>query len=113
MKIKINKKTDVHRESLERRITYNEEYLESFEPNTDEYEIIQKRLLADYDELRKMDDAKIKAKDVLPWLTLAVTAIAGIFVPMYGMNKAYRSEEEEGKLKNGTVFNLATKNMKH
>ena len=113
MKIKINKKVDEHRESLERRISYNEMYLEQFEPDTDEYEIIQKRLLSDYDELRKMDESKIKARDVLPWLTLAVTAIAGIFVPVYGMKLAYRSEEEEGKLKNGTVFGLGTKNMKH
>ncbi len=112
MNIKINKKSDPHRESLERRIRINETYLESMVAGTEEYDIIQHALLRDYEELRKMDESKFKITDILPWATLAVTAIAGIFVPMYGMNKAYRSEEEEGKLKNGTVFNLATKNMK-
>ena len=107
-----NKKVDENIRGLKARIAYNEEYIQNFTPETDEYEIIQKALMRDYEEVRKMEESRFKATDILPWLTLAVTAVAGIVVPVYGMNKAYRSEEEEGKLKNGTVFNLATKNMK-
>lgn len=108
-----NKKVDDNINSLKARIRYNEDYIQNFTPETQEYDIVQQVLLRDYEELRKMEESKVKAKDILPWLTLAVTAVAGIVVPVYGMNKAYKSEEEEGKLKNGTVFNLATKNMKH
>lgn len=108
-----NKKVDDNINSLKARIRYNEEYILNFTPDTQEYGIIQQVLLRDYEEIRKMEESRVKAKDILPLLTLAVTAVAGIVVPVYGMNKAYKSEEEEGKLKNGTVFNLATKNMKH
>lgn len=111
--MKLFKNNDEHKAQIEARIAYNEEYIQNFTPETQEYDIIQQVLMRDYDELRRMDEHKVKAKDVLPWLTLAVTAIAGIVVPVYGMNKAYTSEEVDGKLKNGTVFNLATKNMKH
>ena len=108
-----NKKVDPHKESLEARIAYNEEYILNFTPETQEYDIIQQVLLRDYEELRRMEESKVKTKDILPLATLVVTAVAGIVVPVYGMNKAYRSEEVEGKLKNGTVFGIATKNMKH
>lgn len=106
-------KENPHRENLESRINSNEEYIQRFAPDTEEYEKVQQVLLKDYEELRKMDDNKKKLSDILPLATLVVTAIAGIVVPVYGMNKAYRSEEVEGKLKNGTVFGMATKNMKH
>lgn len=106
-------KPDPHRDQIEARIAYNEEYIQNFTPETQEYDIIQQVLMRDYDELRRMDEHKMKAKDILPWVSLAVTAFAGIVVPVYGMNKAYRSEEVDGKLKNGTIFGMATKNMKH
>lgn len=109
----IFKKVDPHREQLEARITYNEDYIQKFTPETEEYDIIQQVLMRDYEELRKMDESKVKAKDILPWASLVVTVFAGIVVPVYGMNKAYKSEEVDGKLKNGTVFGMATKNMKH
>lgn len=110
--IKLRLKSDPRRESLLRRIEINETYLESMVAGTEEYDIVQHVLLRDYEELRKIDENKVKAKDILPWISLAVTAVAGIVVPVYGMKMAYRSEEVDGKLKNGTVFNLATKNMK-
>ena len=108
-----NKKVDDNINSLKARIKYNEEYIQNFTPETDEYDIIQQVLLRDYEEVRKMEESKVKAKDILPWASLVVTVFAGIVVPVYGMNKAYKSEEVDGKLKNGTVFGMATKNMKH
>lgn len=112
MKLKF-KKTNPHKESLERRIKANEEYLETMVAGTEEYEKIQKALVTDYEELRKMNESRIKASDILPWVTLGVTAIAGIFVPMYGMNKAYQKEEVEGELSNGKVWSIATKKTKN
>ena len=109
----IFKKANPHREQLEARIAYNEEYIQQFTPETQEYDSIQQVLMRDYEELRKMDESKVKAKDILPWASLVVTVFAGVVVPVYGMNKAYKSEEVDGKLKNGTVFGMATKNMKH
>lgn len=107
------KKVDPHRESLERRIKANEEYLETMVAGTKEYEMCQLSLLKDYEELRKMNEHKIKMSDVLAWATLAVTAVAGIAVPVYGMNKAYQKEEVDGELSNGKVWSIGTKNMKH
>lgn len=109
----IFKKADPHREQLEARIAYIEDYIQQFAPETEEYDSIQQVLMRDYEELRKMDESKVKAKDILPWASLVVTVFAGVVVPVYGMNKAYKSEEVDGKLKNGTVFGMATKNMKH
>lgn len=113
MKISLRKKENPHKESLERRIKANEEYLETMVAGTEEYEKCQKALVTDYEELRKMNESKIKASDVLPWVTLGVTAIAGIFVPMYGMNKAYQKEEVDGELSNGKIWSLATKKTKN
>ena len=107
----IFKRENPHKESLERRIKANEEYLETMVAGTEEYEMAQNALIKDYEELKKMNEHKIKASDILPWATLAVSVVAGIFVPMYGMNKAYESEAE-GELRNGTVWGLATKNIK-
>ena len=113
MKLKLKKKPNPHKESLERRIKSNEEYLETMVAGTKEYEMCQEAILKDYEELRKMNEHKIKASDILPWVTLGVTAIAGIFVPMYGMNKAYQKEEVDGELSNGKVWSLATKKTKN
>lgn len=113
IKLKIKKKTNPHKESIERRITDNETYLESLDAATEKYRNVQQVLVVDYEELRKMNQNKLNARDFLHILDIGIAAIAGIAVPLYGMNKAYRSEEVEGKLKNGTVFNLATKIMKN
>lgn len=107
------KKVDPHKESLERRIASNEAYLETMVAGTEEYKMCQEALLRDYEELRTMNEHKVKASDVLAWVTLGVTAVAGIFVPLYGMNHAYQKEEVEGELSNGKVWSLGTKNMKH
>ena len=110
MKKKIfSKKTNPHRESLERQIKDNEAYLETLVAGTDEYKKCQEAVFNGYEQLRKMDEHKIKASDVLPWVTLAVTAVAGIFVPVYGMNKAYQKEEVDNDIPNGRVWTISQK----
>lgn len=110
--LKLKKKENPHKESIENRITANEAYLESLDAATEKYRNVQEVLMVDYEELRKMNQNKLNARDFLHILDIAIAATAGIVVPLYGMNKAYRSEEVEGKLKNGTIFNLATKFIK-
>lgn len=113
MRIGIRKKSNPHKESLERRIKANEEYLETMVAGTKEYQLLQEALETDYERLDKMNQPKFKASDILPWATLAATMIVGAVVPVYGMNKAYQKEEVDGELSNGKVWSMATKNIKH
>lgn len=87
-----------------------EQYMSTLGPG-DEYDTCFEQ----WKQLNKaLEDMSIwhKIGKSLPWLTLVVTAIGTIVVPVYGMNKAYKEEEVENNLKNGTVFSIATKQMK-
>lgn len=119
MKISFKKKSNPHRESLERRIQANEAYLETMVAGTKEYKLIQKALKNDYDELRKMDEPKVKLSDVVAILGVIVSA-AGIGVNLATSlhrdktrkdlgELAFKKEEIEGELKNGTDWSLAAK----
>ena len=109
MKIKL--KQNPRKEFLKKEIQDCEAYMRKLGPG-DEYDKYMEYWTWLNGQLKEMSFWH-KAGEALPWLTLGVTAVAGIAVPIYGMNKAYQEEEVEGKLKNGTVFNLATKQMKN
>ncbi len=119
MKIKFRKKTNPHRESLERRIQANEAYLETMVAGTKEYKLIQKALNNDYEELRKMDESKVKLSDIIAGLGVVATfATAGVtlYTSLHRDQTrkelgelAFRKEEIEGELKNGTDWSLAAK----
>ena len=109
--MKIKFKQNEHKEFLKNELKNTEAYLAKLGPGEeyDEYFAHWQQL---NEELRKMSFGN-KVKEALPWLTLGVTAVAGIFVPIYGMNKAYQKEEVEGELSNGKVWSIATKKTKN
>lgn len=122
MKLKIKlfeKKTNPHLESLERRIKANEEYLETMVAGTEEYAAIQEALKNDYEELRKMTEPKFKMSDVIAALGVGATVlgvVAGVVTSERRDNTkkelaqlAYKKEEIDNDIKNGTVMNLAMK----
>lgn len=85
-----------------------EDYMEKLGPG-DEYDHALLQWKAINDELEKMSFGN-KLKDALPWLTLLVTAVGSIGVPIALGKLAYRNSEEEGKLKNGDVWREAISN---
>lgn len=112
-------KTNPHLESLERRIKTNEEYLETMVAGTEEYKAIQEALSKDYEEVRKMKEPKIKFGDIVAILGVGVSAL-GVLATVETSKRrdetkkeiaqlAYKKEEQENELKNGTVMNLAMK----
>lgn len=113
------KQVDPHLESLERRIKANEEYLETMVAGTEEYEKIQKSLSMDYEERRKMTESKIKVGDVVAVAGVVMSAlgiIANVVTSERSNNTkkelcelAYKKEELDNELKNGTVMNIAMK----
>lgn len=109
MKIKI--KENPRKAFLKNEIQNCEAYMAKLGPG-DEYTEYFNYWKSLNDELKEMSFWH-KAGKALPWVTVGVSAVAGIFVPIYGMKLAYKSEEEEQKLKNGTVWGTATKSMKN
>ena len=85
-----------------------EDYMLTLGPG-DEYDHALLQWKAINDELEKMSIGN-KLKETLPWLTLVVTAIGSIGVPIALGKLAYRNSEEEGKLKNGDVWREAISN---
>lgn len=85
-----------------------EDQMANMDPG-DEYDRALLRWKAINDELREMSFGH-KMKDALPWLSLVVTAVGSIFVPVALGKLAYRNSEEEGKLKNGDVWREAISN---
>ena len=119
MKISFKKTTDPHLESLERRIKANEEYLETMVAGTKEYKRIQEALARDYEERRKMMEPTIKFGDIMA-VVGAVTGIVAIVANVVTSERrdntrkeiaqlAYKKEEIQNEIKNGTVMSMAMK----
>jgi len=87
-----------------------EEYMAKLGPG-EEYDKYFESWKKVNEELEKMS-LGYKISKAFPWIALGVTAAGTIFVPLYGMNKAYKEEEEENHIKNGTVFTLASKQIR-
>ena len=118
-RICFKKQVDPSLESLNKRIKANEEYLETMIAGTEEYEAIQKSLSMDYEERRKMTESKIKVGDVVAVAGVVISALSLVVnvVTSERSNNtkkelcelAYRKEEQDNELKNGTVMNIALK----
>ena len=108
--MKIRLKENPRKEFLKREISELESEMANLSSRK-EYDICLEEWKQLNEQLKEMSLLN-KVGKALPWLTLAVTAVGTIVVPIYGMNKAYK-EEKEGNLKNGDDWNLATKSMKH
>lgn len=104
MKLKHNQS----KEFLLREKKNLEDYMLTLGPG-DEYDHALLQWKAINDELERMSISN-KLKGVLPWLTLGVSAVGSIFVPIALGKLAYRNSEEQGKLKNGDVWREAISN---
>lgn len=116
---KFKRKTNPHRESLERMIKANEEYLETMVAGTKEYKECLEALTLQYEELRKFDKPKMSFGDVIG-LIGAVAGVGGVVATVVTSERRdqtrkeiatwiYQNEELESNLGNGSIKSLATK----
>lgn len=109
MNIKFKKNEE--KERINNEIRNKLEYLSSIGPG-EEYQDCLEELKELY-ELKKRMSLTYKMKEAFPWVGLAVTAIGTIGVPITMGVLAYRSSEEQGKLKQGDVWREAIQNQMH
>lgn len=118
-KLKFKKKTNPHKESLERALTANEQYLETMVAGTKEYELVNDAVQKQREALEAYDKPKFGFKEVIEVLGV-IAGFAGAGATIYStVHKdetrkeiatwIYQNEELDGKLGNGPIRNLATK----
>lgn len=78
----------------------------------EEYDACFKQWVAYREELEKMSWTN-KLNKALPWVSVIVTAVGTIAVPVALGQLAYRKSEEQGELKNGDVWREAISNTIH
>ncbi|MBO7452219.1 MAG: hypothetical protein J6U54_17975 [Clostridiales bacterium] len=100
-----------------------EEYMKSIAPGNEEYDVYHSTWQRWNSELMDIEKAenedKFKLSDLLPWLTIALTAggtVAGVYTSVHKDktkkelgDMIYQKEEVEDALGNGKLYSLSTK----
>lgn len=118
-KLKFKKKIDPHREELEAELTANEQYLRTMVAGTKEYAMVYDAVKQQREELRAYGKSKISFGDVVAFIG-ALAGIGGVAATVATSvhrdetrkelaTWIYQNEELDGKLGNGPIRNLATK----